>query len=163
MNPEKIIYREANKSDIPFMKEMLIESCLASGVTSITVDNLHEYPDTEINIKGWNSKTEPGIIAEAVSGKSVGAVWLRNLPELGHSVREYLPEITIAVSSLYRQKGVAGNLMNELYKKCLEKNIIRISLGVYFENLPAINLYKKQGWRQDGTFKDYIMMSKQIK
>lgn len=162
MSLEKIIYRIANENDIPFMKEMLIESCLASGVTSIRVDNLHEHPDTNINIEGWNCETEPGVIAETESKISIGAVWLRNLPELGHSVGEYLPEITIAVSSGYRKKGVAGHLLNELYLKCIEKGILRISLGVHCDNLPAINLYKKQGWRQDGTFRDYIMMSRQI-
>lgn len=161
MPTENIIYRVANENDLAFMKEMLIESCLASGVTSINVNNLHEHPDTEINIKGWNYKTEPGVIAETESGESIGAAWLRNLPELGHSVEEYLPEITIAVSSGHRRKGVAGLLMNELYRKCFERGILRISLGVHSDNLPAINLYKKQGWKQDGTFKDYIMMSRQ--
>lgn len=162
MSPEKILYRGANINDIPFMKEMLIECCLASDVTSITVDNLHEYPDTEINIEGWDCEAEPGIIAETESGEPVGAVWLRNLPELGHSVDEYLPEIAVAVSSAYRQKGIAGRLMNELYRKCFEKGIRRISLGVHSGNLPAINLYKKQGWKQDGIFNEYTMMSRQI-
>lgn len=161
MPTAKIIYRTATESDIPFMKEMLIESCLASGVTEISVDNLHEYPDTEINIKGWNCETEPGVIAETQSGESVGAAWLRNLPELGHSAGEYLPEIAIAVSSEHRRKGVAECLMNELYRKCFEQGILRISLGVHSCNLPAINLYKKQGWKQDGVFKEYIMMSRQ--
>lgn len=162
MSTREITYREATENDIPFMKEMLIECCVASGVASIRVDNLHEHPDTEINIKGWDCETEPGIIAETESGEAVGAAWLRNLPELGHSVEEYLPEITIAVSSKHRQKGIAGKLMSELYRKCLDKGIVHISLGVHSDNLPAINLYNKQGWKQDGVFKDYIMMSKQI-
>lgn len=160
MNTEKITYRAANENDIPFMKEMLIESCVASGVTEITVDNLHEHPDTEINIKGWNCQTEPGVIAQTETGESVGAAWLRNLPELGHSVGEYLPEIAIAVSPDHRRKGVAENLMNELYRKCFEQGILRIALGVHCDNLPAIRLYEKQGWTQDGVFKEHIMMSK---
>lgn len=162
MNSEKMIYREANENDIPFMRTMLIESCLASDVEAISVDNLYEYPETEINIKGWNFRTEPGMIAETEASEPVGAVWLRNLPELGHSVNEYLPEITIAVSPLYRQKGIAGNLLQEFYKKCSEKGIMCISLGVHSKNIPAINLYKKQGWKEEGTFKEYIMMSKQV-
>lgn len=44
MLKEKIRYRDASEKDIPFMKEMLVESCFASGVTSISVDNLHEHP-----------------------------------------------------------------------------------------------------------------------
>lgn len=163
MNHKTIVYREATKEDIPFMKEMLIEACRASGVTSITIDNLHKYRDTEINIEGWDCKVEPGVIAIKECGEPVGAIWLRNLPELGHSVNGYLPEITIAVSFNYRQQGIAGNLLRIFYQKCVEKGIFRISLGVHSENIPAINLYKKQGWQQDGTFKDYIMMSKQIK
>lgn len=158
----KIIYRTANENDISFLKEMLIESCMASGVTTISVDNLHEHPDTEINIKGWNCQIEPGVIAETPSGEAIGAAWLRNLPELGHSVGEYLPEIAIAVSSEHRRKGVAECLMNELYRKCFEQGIRRIALGVHCDNLPAIRLYEKQGWKQDGVFKEYIMMSKNL-
>lgn len=157
-----VIYRDATENDIPFMKEMLIESCIASDVTSINVENLHEHPDTEINIKGWDGEKEPGIVAETESGEPVGAVWLRNLPELGHSVNEYLPEIVIAVSSKFRQRGIAGDLMNELYIRCLERGIKHILLGVHSKNIVAINLYKKQGWKEDGTFNDYIMMSKQL-
>lgn len=158
----EITYRPATENDIPFMKEMLIASCVASGVKSITVDNLHEHPDTEINIKGWNCQTEPGVIAQTETGESVGAAWLRNLPELGHSVGEYLPEIAIAVSPDHRRKGVAERLMNELYRKCFEQGILRIALGVHCDNLPAIRLYEKQGWKQDGVFKEYVMMSKNL-
>ena len=161
MLTEKITYRVAGENDISFMKEMLIECCQASGVMSIRVDNLHEHPETNINIEGWNREIEPGVIAETESKISVGAAWLRNLPELGHATGEYLPEITIAVSSGYRHAGVAGHLLEELYLACRQKGIPRISLGVHSDNLPAINLYRKQGWRQDGVFRDYIMMSRQ--
>lgn len=39
---------------------------------------------------------------------------------------------------------------------------MHISLGVHSTNIKAINLYKKQGWKQDGSFNEYIMMSKRI-
>lgn len=157
MISEKIVYREATMNDIPFMREMLIQACIGSGETAITVDNLHEYPETEININGWDIDTEPGFIAETERGESTGAVWLRNLPELGHAD---FPEVTIAVSIPYRKQGIASNLMNQLYRKCAEKGIKYISLGVHRENHPALLLYKKHGWTQNGTFKEYIMMSK---
>lgn len=163
VSSDNIKYRDANDDDISFMKDMLIEACFASGVESINVDNLSEYPETEINIKGWNPDVEPGIIAETELGIPVGAVWLRYLPELEHFVdEEILPEITIAVTPLYRRKGVARNLMHELYRKCAENNIMRIRLGVHNRNVPALGLYQKEGWMKDGSFKDYIMMSKRI-
>ncbi|MDU1905186.1 MAG: GNAT family N-acetyltransferase [Dysgonomonas sp.] len=154
-----ITYRKAKVSDIPFMTSMLLESCIASGVF-IEPDKLHEFPETEIYIKGWSEETEFGIIAETESGESVGATWIRNLPGLGHSVNEQLPEITIAVSSLYRKKGIASELMNRLYKLSVEYAITKLSLGVHRDNLPALKLYEKQGWIKDGIFKDYIMMSR---
>lgn len=157
----QITYRKATASDIPFMTSMLLESCIASGVF-IEPDKLHEFPDTEIYVKGWSEEKEFGIIAETESGELVGATWIRNLPGLGHSVNEQLPEITIAVVSQYRKKGIASELMNRLYKLSVKYGISKLSLGVHRDNLPAINLYKKQGWIKDGTFQDYIMMSRKI-
>ncbi len=156
-----ITYRKAIISDIPFMTSMLLDSCIASGVF-IEPDKLHEFPDAEIYIKGWPEEKEFGIIAETESGELVGATWIRNLPGLGHSVHEQLPEITIAVASQYRKKGIASELMSRLYETSVEYGVPKLSLGVHRDNLPAIKLYKKQGWGTDGNFQDYIMMSREV-
>lgn len=160
MQTNKFIrYREANKKDIPFMTKMLLESCAASEVY-IDPSELSKFPDTEIYVKGWDPKSECGIIAENESGKAVGATWIRNLSELGHWEKEQLPEITVAVLPEYRRHGIASDLMNRLYKLCQQKDIHKLSLGVHQNNIPAINLYIKQGWVKEGEFKEYIMMTR---
>lgn len=158
MNTYKISYRKAIADDIPFMTLMLLESCNASGVF-IAPNMLHEFPETEMYIKGWLPETELGIIAESESGEPVGATWIRNLSGTGHSVNEPLPEMTIAVVAQYREMGIASELMNKLYELCAKNSIPKLSLGVQRDNIPAIKLYEKQGWIKDGEFHDYIMMS----
>lgn len=161
MNAAGITYRKAIANDVPFMTSMLLEACVASGVF-IDPDKLHEFPETELYIKGWLPETEVGVIAETESGEPIGAVWVRNLPHAGHSVNEPLPEITISVVTQYRRKGIANELMNKLYELSAEYNVPKLSLGVQRDNIPAIKLYEKQGWTKDGEFHDYIMMSREM-
>lgn len=156
-----IIIREANANDIAFMTTMLLEACSASGV-NIEPDALSEHPDTEIYVKGWSPVREGGVIAEYRNGRAVGAAWNRYLPELGHSEGEQFPEITIAVAPEYRRMGIAGKLMNNLYELSARKGICKLSLGVHRNNIPAIQLYEKQGWVREGTFKEYIIMGRII-
>lgn len=159
MNTNKITYRKAIVDDIPFLTVMLLECCAASGVFIIP-DKLHEYPDTELYTKGWLPEKEPGVIAETESGEPVGAAWVRNLPDAGHSVNEPLPELTIAVAAPFREMGIASGLLNKLYELSASNSIPKLSLGVQRENIPAIRLYEKQGWAKDGEFRDYVMMSR---
>jgi len=158
---DAIVIREADLSDIPFMTSMLLEACASSGV-HIERECLHQFPETEAYIKGWSPEKEIGLIAETENGIPVGAVWIRYVPELGHNIQEPLPEITIAIRTDYRRKGIAGRLMGTLYEKALQKGISKLSLGVHKDNSPAINLYKKQGWKEDSHFKEYIMMNRRL-
>lgn len=161
LNTNKIIYRRAVVGDVPFMTWMLLEACRASGVF-IHPEKLHEFPETEIYIKGWSPEREFGVIAETESHESVGAVWIRFLPGAGYSVNEPLPEITIAVAPPYRRMGIASELMSQLYELSAKYQVSKLSLGVQCDNDSAIKLYEKQGWVKDGLFRDYIMMSYKI-
>lgn len=63
----------------------------------------------------------------------------------------------------YQRMGVGKRLMEELYKAALATGISKISLGVHKDNTPAVSLYKQQNWIEDGSFQQYIMMSKRLK
>lgn len=80
----------------------------------------------------------------------------------------------IAVLPEYRKKGIASSLFNELLKNSQEEHSTKyLLLEVRASNTPAINLYKKLGFKElvvrkhyyknpDGSYEDAIMMDKDL-
>lgn len=67
----------------------------------------------------------------------------------------------IAVTSNYRNKGIANYLIKSLIKTCLDLNCYLINLEVRASNIKAQNLYKKNGFLVDGLRKGYYEDNKE--
>ncbi len=161
MKTDKLIFRKATGEDIPFMSQILVDAAGASGV-NIRVNELPAYPDTYQYIDGFPNRQDVGIIAETENRQPVGAAWVRLLPTDAHAVKYPMPELTMGVVTEYRGMGIGGQLMVELYKAASETGLTEISLGVHRDNAPAVGLYRKQNWVEDGFFEEYIMMSRKL-
>lgn len=61
----------------------------------------------------------------------------------------------IAVSPQLRRRGIGEKMLKRVLKMAEEKDTKRITLDVRVSNLPAINLYKKFGFREAGRRKNY--------
>ena len=78
--------------------------------------------------------------------------------------------MNIVVRKKYRKKGIGKELLEKLISFSKEKNFELINLEVNSKNEPAINLYKKFGFKEVGLRKKYynniddaILMEKNIK
>lgn len=63
--------------------------------------------------------------------------------------------MNIVVKKNYRNNGVGTILLKKLISLCNELNLQSLSLEVNEENLSAINLYKKFGFKNIGVRKNY--------
>jgi len=61
----------------------------------------------------------------------------------------------IAVSPKFRSCGVGTRLLEKLISIAGEMDMIGLTLEVRVSNTPAINLYKKYGFKQEGLRKNY--------
>lgn len=61
----------------------------------------------------------------------------------------------IAVADKYRRKNIADKMMESAIEKLKKRNVFRILLEVRKNNIPAISLYEKYGFKQLGTRKGY--------
>ncbi|MFA6876489.1 MAG: GNAT family N-acetyltransferase [Parabacteroides sp.] len=154
-------FKKATKNDIDFLSLILVNAAVASGV-KMQIADLPVHPDTYQYVEGFPKGADTGIVAQTNEGILVGAAWVRLLPTATHAINEPLPELTMGVISEYQRMGIGKRLMEELYKAVQSLGISKISLGVHKDNIPAINLYKQQNWVEDGSFEQYIMMSKRI-
>ena len=60
---------------------------------------------------------------------------------------------TVAVLPSFRRKGIADMLLSEIFSLCDEINTFH--LEVRESNIPAISLYKKNGFETDGMRKNF--------
>jgi len=52
----------------------------------------------------------------------------------------------LAVHKEKRSKGIAKSLLNEVEKRLKAKGCIKVLMVAFKDNIPAIQLYKSQGW-----------------
>ena len=63
--------------------------------------------------------------------------------------------MNIVVKKSYRNKGIGSLLLGNLILLCNELNLKSLSLEVNEKNIPAINLYKKFGFKNISIRKNY--------
>ena len=61
----------------------------------------------------------------------------------------------VAVHPDYRKNGIASKLIDAMISYCKEHGCIAYTLEVRAGNIPAISLYEKHGFKQDGIRKGY--------
>ena len=63
--------------------------------------------------------------------------------------------LNITVRSEARRAGIGTGLLTEIMARCPEHGVSVIHLEVRESGIPAINLYRKMGFREDGIRKRY--------
>ncbi|MDI1471241.1 Ribosomal-protein-S18p-alanine acetyltransferase [Thermodesulfovibrio sp. N1] len=106
----------------------------------------------------WSLKS---FLEELSNPQSILAVAEVNGEITGYIVaRSILDEaeiLSIAVKSSFRKQGIAANLVSYILEKL--KNIVKTCyLEVRISNLPAINLYKKFGFKICSLRKNYYLL-----
>ena len=68
--------------------------------------------------------------------------------------------LLIYVKMIERKSGYADILFQEIKKKLIKKKLSKIYLEVASNNIPAINLYKKNNFMKKGIRKNYYTLNK---
>ena len=67
----------------------------------------------------------------------------------------------IAVFPEFRRKGVAVALLNKVFEYAKEKRLSFVSLEVRPSNTPAVSLYQKTGFKEEGRRKDFYRLPRE--
>ncbi|CAK7027057.1 GNAT family N-acetyltransferase [Tissierella sp.] len=102
-------------------------------------------------VENWGKEGDLGYIAENSKGRQVGSITMRYFSEdnkgFGY-VSNDIPELGIALRAEYRGKGSGTALLRKFFDELKEKGIRQISLSVDPDNLAAMKLYQKFGFRE---------------
>lgn len=147
MDIKMISFRELKISDFAFMREMLYEALFVPEGEKPFDRSIIDLPEISKYTDNWGTPDDFGLIV-CNDEIPVGAIWGRLYHE-GHKgygfIDEQTPEMTIAIRSEYRNKGLGTSMMVE-FTKCAKKNGYEgLSLSVDKRNR-AVNLYQRIGF-----------------
>lgn len=165
LGDKKITIRRIEKGDkknarkfLTFINNLIAEEAKILMNKKMSLKEEFEYLDKVI--KGAKDKKSVHVIAEH-GGKIIGNTSI----ELNPYRRNHSAKFAIGISDGYRGIGLGTALMLEVIK--LAKKEIKpkpkiIQLEVYSNNLPAINLYKKMGFKTVAKIPDQIQWNKKL-
>jgi ribosomal protein S18 acetylase RimI-like enzyme len=143
--------REAQDTDIPFLKEMLYEAVFwRANPNKPSFEEGLAFPEVAKSLADWGKRDGDTAVVAILDSIPVGAAWYRYWTDdnfiLGY-VDEFTPVVVIAVHADYRHQGIGTKLIEGLID-CASKQVIkRISLSVSKDNY-AIHLYRQQGFQE---------------
>lgn len=147
---KKITIRKAVRSDIKnakkfqnFINSLINEDAKILINKKTTLKEEKEF--LEMMLKGMEDRTRIYLVAEC-GNKIIGSASI----ELDRWRRNHIGKFGITIIYNYREIGLGKYLMSEvikLAKKELKPKPKIIQLEVYINNKPAINLYKKMGFK----------------
>jgi ribosomal-protein-alanine acetyltransferase len=83
-----------------------------------------------------------------IAGFAIARVDIERNAAFGHI-------LTVDITSAYRRKGIAQKILHEIEAIFKERGIKEIKLEVREDNVAALNLYQKLGYKKVGKLKHY--------
>jgi ribosomal-protein-alanine acetyltransferase len=96
----------------------------------------------------YNSVSLVAKVNDKIVGFIIGMVYFERNLLVGHI-------LTVDVSEAHRRKGIAKGLLQEIEKILKEKGASACHLEVREDNIAALNLYKKLGYKKIARLKNY--------
>lgn len=102
-------------------------------------------------VKGFGLEgSDSGFVAETEEGRLIGAAWYRLYKDdnkgFGY-IDDNIPEISIAISEEYRDKGIGKQLLEALIHEAEKKRFSSLSLNVDSRNTAALHLFEAKGFK----------------
>ena len=126
---------EMSLNDLEKIKDILISD----------FDDFWNYNILKEELESPNSKY---IIAKTNDGEIIGFAGIKILVDNADIMN-------IVVKKSWRNQGVGNLLLTNLISLCKDLNLLSLSLEVNEDNLPAIHLYEKFGFKNIGVRKNY--------
>jgi ribosomal-protein-alanine acetyltransferase len=149
----EIIYREAMPSDASAL--LLHQSTVGDETDNLSFDGntFNISPEKEARFIDRFSKSERDVMLVALDG---GKIVGNGIIECERAKR-YSHRATLSITVLrdYWGRGIGSRLMDMMIKFSREHNIDVISLEVRSDNLRAVSLYEKFGYKTEGVRKNF--------
>lgn len=117
-------------------------------IKDILISDFDDFWNFNILKEELESPNSKYIIAKTNDGEIIGFTGIKILVDNADIMN-------IVVKKSWRNQGVGNLLLNNLISLCKDLNLLSLSLEVNEDNLPAIHLYEKFGFKNIGVRKNY--------
>lgn len=154
--------------------QLLIEKASVEDIQEVSkmYDDLNDYLEQGVNYCGWKKGVYPTIedaengvnrndlFVARYNGEVVGSIILNHEPEKAYVEADWSFESdysdvyvvhTFLVHPKFLGKGLGVEILNFADDYCKSQGAKAIRLDTYAENMPAVKLYEKCGYRYAGT------------
>jgi len=146
----EIVVRHAEIDDAQALQRIYAQPAVYGDTLQLPHPPLHAWIDRITTPKPGSRN-----LVACLDGKVVGQLTLtvEQSPR-----RSHVATFGMGVDSHYQGRGVATALLGEMVDLCDNwLRIDRIELTVFVDNAPALALYRKFGFEQEGTGKNYAL------
>ena len=118
------------------------------NIKDILISDFDDFWNYNILKEELESSNSKYIIAKTNDGEIIGFAGIK-------IILDNADIMNIVVKKSWRNQGVGNLLLSNLISICKISNLSSLSLEVNEDNLPAIHLYEKFGFKQVGVRKNY--------
>ena len=111
--------------------------------------------DERRNLRGVRRDPNVAIFVAALNGTTAGAgaviaVGRLSIARDHHPYSRHVAEVGLMVDADQRRRGIGSALMDEAMRWARASGITKVELEVFPHNAPAISLYRKLGFEEEG-------------
>jgi ribosomal protein S18 acetylase RimI-like enzyme len=144
--------RRTTPQDLPFLREMLFEAFFwRQADLRPPFDEFAKEPVFAKLLADWGRPGDTALVASEATA-NIGAAWYRFWTDDEHSygyLGPHIPELSLAVVSNYRSRGVGRALLRSLIGEAQAQGVVALSLSVDPANR-ARQLYQSEGFTKAG-------------
>ena len=152
-------FREISAADYPFLREMLYLAIFVPPGQNPYEKSVIDLPEISKYIESWDDLRDFGIIC-FTNENLLGAIWGRlfSAENKGYGfVDAETPELTMAVKTDFRNRGIGTRLMHRFLQQAKNKGHKSISLSVDKRNR-AFQFYERMGFSVVGELETSVTM-----
>lgn len=150
--------REMKETEYDLLNAFLYEAIfIPEGMTPPPMSIINE-PELQVYVSGFGLQKHDRALVAEVTGKIVGAVWVRIMNDYGH-VDDRTPSFAISLYKEYRGQGIGIEMMRKMLSVLKDCGYEQASLAVQKANY-AVKMYQKVGFEIiDENEEEYIMIN----
>ena len=160
-----VILREAQLSDLEFLREMLYEAVFwRPRPDKPSFEKALAFPEVHKALHAWGERNGDTAVIALVDSKPAGAAWARLWTGDDHIigyVDERTPILGIAVREDHRRHGIRRRLIEWMIERAAEEGASQISLSVSKDN-HALALYRRTSFHEAVDHGDAFTMVRHI-
>lgn len=159
-----ITFCNLHNSESSILEDFLFSALFIPKGQPALDKSIIKSPELNKYIKNWGKNKSDIAIKATFKNETIALIWGRkfkeNSPGFGY-IDDYTPELSIAVLSPYRNKGIGTELIKKITESYRKIGCQKISLSVHKLN-PAYGLYIRNGFTAVREIDDSIVMVRNL-